>query len=67
MQQEGSFHPDSVGCDATHSKGFACSAPSDANEGALEGLHALAFTLDDADVYLDCVARVQLRDTRVSF
>jgi len=57
MEQEGPFHTNPVRRDAPHGEGGICSAAADTNDRALEGLHALALTLDDADVYLHAVAR----------
>lgn len=66
MKQERSLDADTVGGDAPNRERGARSTPADAENGALEGLHAFAFTFDDADVHLDGVARLQLGDVWIS-
>jgi hypothetical protein len=66
VQQEGSLHADAVGRYAPDRESGIRSLSAAANDRALEGLDALALTLDDANVDFDRIAGVQLGDVGVS-
>mgnify|MGYP006305123411 CR=1 FL=1 len=66
VKEERPLHADAMRGDAPYREGRARSASADAEDGALEGLYAFAFSFDDAYVYLDGVARTQLGDVRIS-
>jgi hypothetical protein len=57
VKEERPLYADAMRGDASHREGRAGSASADAEDGALEGLYAFAFSFDDTYIYLDGVAR----------
>jgi hypothetical protein len=67
VKQEGPLNTNAVRGDPPNRERCARSAPANANDGALEDLHALALPFNNAHVYFDGIAGAQLRNIRVSF
>jgi len=67
VERESTLHAYTVGSDASHGEAGARSIPMHTDDSALKGLHSLALTLYNAQVYFDGIARVQLGDIWIGF
>jgi hypothetical protein len=66
MEQEGPLNADTMRSDTPNRERCIRTTPANANDGALEGLHALALPLNNPHKHLDRVTWAQLRDIWVS-